>query len=177
MTIITDRHIEIYQTTISDVRVSLGRWATIYLEPTLVECTWCVLDPSNDSSSGVNEPGIDWIDHPDYVDPYNIKICPECGGEGYVKTDNTKLVRGTKKDLSYNNREDSQVGFFRPGTIRFSCDLNDVLVDINDAKGDTWFHLGIKVDLDGETYNIINITKTGLRDLYTCRAILERTNI
>ena len=176
MALITDRHVQIYQNVISDVRDSLGRVATIYLEPTSVECTWCILDPINNKSSGVNDPGVDWTTHTDYVSPYNDRVCPECNGAGYTKTDNTVTVKGTKKDLSYNDKDESQVGYFRPGTIRFACDLYDVLVDSEDPEGDTWFDRGIKVVYDGETYNIINTTKGGLRDLYTLRVILERTN-
>ena len=177
MAIITDRHIHIYQDTITDVRNSLGRIATIYLAPTNVDCAWCILDPVSNRSSGVPEPDVRWEDHPNYSTTYNIKICPECNGKGYVQTDNTETVNGTKKDLSYNDNNESSVGFFRPGTIRFSCDLDKVLVTPGDRNGQTYFDIAIKVVLDGETYKVLNTSKSGLRDLYTCRVIMERTNL
>ena len=43
--LVTDRHVLIYQTVITDLRQSLGRIATIYLEPTKVLCAYCILDP------------------------------------------------------------------------------------------------------------------------------------
>ena len=173
--LITDRHIQIYQTMISQSREDLGRTATIYLEPTKTECAWCLLDPIHDVSAGIAASGYTWSDHEDYTS-YNQTICPECGGIGYTTVENTQTVKGSKKDLSYNQSEDKDVGKFRPGTIRFSCDLNDVLVDSTDINGDTYFDRAIKVVLDGEVYQIVNTTKGGLRDLYTCRVILERTN-
>ena len=177
MAIVTDRHVDIYQQYISQVREDIGRIATIYLEPTLTDCTWCILDPTSNRSSGVRESGKVWSDHPNYKDPYNTKVCPECDGVGYTSSDNIKTVKGTAKDLSYSDRDDtSGVGYFRPGTIRFSCDLDDVLQTVGDRESQTWFDLAIKVVFDGITYNVINTSKSGLRDLYSCRAILERTN-
>ena len=176
MAIVTDRHVEIYQTVITDLRQSLGRNATIYLEPTKTDCAWCILDTVSKRSSGVAAPGYDWTTHANYVSPYNDKICPNCNGTGYVSTDNTVIVKGTKKDLTYSDKEDSEAGVFRPGTIRFACDLYDCLVDSTDVEGDTYFDRAIKVEFDGETYNVVNVSRSGLRDLYTCRVILERTN-
>jgi len=176
MGIITDQHVLIYQQSITDVRQSIGRVAYIYLEPIKVDCTYCILDKVHGRSSGVSEYGMDWTTHPDYDPVYNIKVCPNCNGKGYTQSDVIKTVKGTKKDLSYNNRVDLNAGMFRPGTIRFSCDLADVLIDLGNVEGNTWFDRAIYVILDGEKYEIVNTTKSGLRDLYTCRVILERTN-
>lgn len=173
MAIITDRHVTIYQTTITAVRDALGRTATIYLKPTTVDCVWCIWDPVYKKSSGKPASGYTWSTHPNYK---NDKVCPNCDGKGVTQTENTETVKGTKKDLSYNDRADLPMGNFKPGTLRFSCDLNDVLVDSDDVDGDTHFHRAIKVVLDGESYEVVNVSKSGLRDLYTCRVILERTN-
>lgn len=176
MAIITDNHVRIYQETITAVRQALGRTATIYLEPTDVDCTYCVYDPIAKKSSGIAETGMDWTTHPDYVAGRNDIVCPECNGEGTVETQVTKTVLATKKDISTNDRIDSSAGTFLPATVRLSCDLNDVLVDPTDVNGETWFHRAVKVVYDGESYEVVNPTKSGLRDLYTCRVILERTN-
>ena len=96
MVLITDKHIEIYQTTITDVRRSLGRWATIYLEPTKSDCLWCILDPVNGKSSGVAEPDKDWETHPNYISPYNIKVCPECNESNYIEDNREKKESDSK---------------------------------------------------------------------------------
>ena len=176
MPIITDEHVNIYKTTITQVREALGRVATIYLPPTVVDCPWCIYDPVNKKSSGVAASGYVWSTHPDYVSPLNDKLCPNCAGEGEIETEVTYTTLATKKDLSYNDRNDNTAGQFKPGTIRLSCDLSNVLVDTADLEGDTYFDRAIKVTYDGVTFNVVNVTKGGLRDLYTCRVILERTN-
>ena len=176
MAIVTDRHVEIYQTVITDLRQSLGRNALVYLEPSRTLCAWCILDSVSKKSSGVEAPGYDWVDHTDYKSPYNKKVCPNCNGAGYTTVDNVVTVKGTKKDLSYNRREDSEVGVFKPGTIRFACDLDDALITAGDREGDTYFDRAIKVTYDGDTYEVVNTSRSGLRDLYTCRVILERVN-
>lgn len=176
MALVTDAHVAIYQNQIKQVRHDLGRTATIYLRPTQTECEWCILDRVNNRSTGVQAPNKDWEEHTDYVSPKNDRICPECSGKGYTEVENTVTALGTKKDLSYNDREDLVAGVFKPGTIRLSFILEDVLVDTSDLEGDTWLDRSIKVNFDGEDYEVVNLVKSGLRDLYTCRVILERTN-
>lgn len=136
----------------------------------------CKYDPVAKKSSGIAESGKDWTTHPDYTAGINDVVCPNCNGEGTVETQITKTALATKKDISTNDRVDNKAGIFMPATIRLSCDLNDVLVDTADKEGDTWFHRAQKVEYDGEFYEVVNPTKSGLRDLYTCRVILERTN-
>jgi len=176
MAIITDRHVEIYQTIVSDLRESLGRVATIYLQPTQTDCAWCIYDPIHKRSSGLEASGYVWSTHPDYVSPLNDKVCPNCGGKGFTYTDNTVTVKGTKKELNYSDEEVINIGVFKPGTIRFACDLDDVLVTEGDRDGETYFDRAILVIYEGVRYKVMNISKSGLRDLYTCRVILERTN-
>jgi len=176
MAIITDRHVSIYQTTISAVRDALGRNATIYLAPTQVECVYCILDPVRNVSSGITASGYDWTTHDDYVSPYNDKVCPECQGIGYTETANTVTVQGTSKNLDYNDTDDKNIGVFKPGDIRFSCDLADALVDSSDVNGETYFDRARSVTFDGVNYKVVNTSKSGLRDLYTLRVIMERTN-
>lgn len=174
--LVTQAHINTYQTTITQVRKDLGRAILIHLKPTEIDCPWCILDPINDKSSGLEESGMDWTTHADYVSPRNNIICPNCSGEGWVVSGtNTVLVSGTKKSLNFNDREDINAGQFKPGTIRVSTDLDGVAVS-GVRTGETYFDQAIKVDYDGLEYEVVNVEKSGLGELYTCRVILERTN-
>lgn len=176
MVLITAQHIKTYQDTITQVRKDLGRPVTIYLPPTEADCAWCILDTINDTSTGIAESGMVWSTHPDYVSPRNNVVCPNCDGEGYVVSGtNIYIASGTKSTLRINDREDTNFGQFKPGTIRVSCDLDSVAISGN-REGETYFDQAIKVEYDGLEYQVINVDKSGLGELYTCRAILERTN-
>ena len=174
--LVTDAHIRTYQTTITQVRKDLGRELTIHMAPDQYDCEWCVLDTINNKSSGIEESGKVWSTHPDYVYPRNNIVCPNCGGDGYIVSGtNTVTISGTKKSLDFNDRDDNIAGQFKPGTIRFSCDLDAVAISGN-REGETYFDEALHVTFEGLTYEVLNVEKSGLKELYTCRAILERTN-
>lgn len=173
---VTERHINIYKTAITALRQSIGRIAKIYLEPTTEDCDWCIYDPVSKTSTGMPQTGFVWDTHPNYTSGINDVICPNCSGKGTIDTQTVKEVMATRKDLDYNDSDDAKGIKFKPGTLRLSCDLYDVLVDTSDPTGDTWFQRATKVEYDGDTYEVVNYSKSGLRDLYTFRVILERTN-
>lgn len=147
---VTDRIVKIYQDIITDVRKDLGKTIYIYYQTgTATTSDSSGWDPINE------EP----------VNPSATTTYAES-----IKTINNVTVRWGLTDEWIR----LPGGALEPKQCRLSMKLADVLIDSSNLDGDTYFHNCRKVVVDGIDCQVKSIiAKTGLRDRFNCRVIVE----
>ena len=156
MTYVTDRIVKVYQDVLTQVRKDLGRSILIYYQtPGSI--------PSTSDSDG--------------FDPVNLEPINPTASVTYpdqIKTITNVLV---KWGPDTNPWQRLAGGALEPGEARLSMKLTDVLIDSSDLESSTYFQNCRKVIVDGQDCRVKTvIVKSGLRDLFNCKVIVERVN-
>lgn len=172
MTLIKDRHNELFQSKVDELRQDVGRDIIIHLRSTPIDCPWCKYDQVTGKSSGIPEDGKDWTTHFNYNG--SLIRCPNCLGKGTIN-ENTEItiedvIIDDKSGMSYNTK--GKLGILPEGTKSLIGKLSDVLVDSSDINSKTLFSKALKVVVDGEDYIVGPVKRFGLKGNYLFEAVV-----
>ncbi len=174
MPLVDNKTINTYKEVMKQLRKDLGRTITIYCPPTTATCNNCIYDTRTKTSSGVYKPDTGTQLFSEGA------LCPVCSGHGKIETAVTKVIsHATIRWLDNRDRYfyEEKMGQFQPGWVRIQCTLSEVLKDKSNVNGLTYFDEAVKVTVDGEDCRVKSVTKSGLKDLFTCRVMMRKLSM
>lgn len=175
------------KSTFTKLRQDLGRTVSVVITGTndLANCPNCLLDPVNNESAGVYSP-----DSPypaGFAGPTSfVGNCPVCDNRGYVyPTGNTTQTISidycTITDFNFikQNKEYSKgmVALDEDVDYVLSLDLNTSILESGETNitgGRTVFDQADYVVVDGDNYEVVYTSKSGLGELFTLRVYIHR---
>lgn len=155
---VDDNLVNLFQTTMNQLRSDLGRNITIYLAPTASGCPNCGIGPGGTSN------GIYDASNPYGAGRYNRPfptggICPVCRGTHEILTTNTAIHK------ALIGRAPKDIDFDKLG-------IEPTNVYVTKTGLDSWHNIihAKKAVIDGEhCVRLRDPIKTGLRDLFSVR--------
>lgn len=163
--LVPDQFIQIYKTTLTDMREDLGRFVKLHIPGKHTKCPNCLYDPVNHRSSNVYSPRTPYP--AGIVGPIEFKntTCPVCNGTSNVSTETIKsvkcLVRWVKKgDKQFEDFGQEDENYFQvKGDIKYFNDFKNARV----------------IEVDGVPTYVARLQKRGLRDLVQVVAFCTRS--
>jgi hypothetical protein len=169
--LVKTKHQTLFETLTQQLLTDLGHTVVLHLQDEAVDCTWCVLDPATNRSSGVPESGKTWSDHLNYQN--NDLRCPECYGRGNIIVwSEITLTKTVTEDMSGLQFVKGKAGYFPIGTKKITGLLSDVI-----SGSRNYMEEAKKIVIDGEDYRLTSFEKVGIKSNFLFFAIVERTDL
>lgn len=133
------------------VRDSIDKWGrpTLIVWGSTANCSSCAYDPITKEATN--------------------SACDTCNGTYFFQIENNKTIKAAFKsfvgNMQFADYALHKFGYVPKSDARLTFLLEDVLLNLDSATGDTYFDKSIRIVVDGKNYEVENLQRTGLEDL------------
>lgn len=160
MAFVKKKHLNLYKKYIRQLISDLGEDVTL-VSSTSEYCHNCLYDHSHGCSSGVynTETG---------TTEFTGGVCPICNGIGKITTEDDVVIKCIINWVNYGDKEEMDEKLSIGDIEQLYCKIKTYIENYDSIKSSD------RIEIDGESFRLVNIIKRGLKENVVTEAYLKR---